>query len=357
MNRKKTSQQRRWTGLALMAGMMVWVLLAADPVSAATGGESADRAVEIAKRSRDKVERSGKLLQTSSHDMFKAFAESTVEFQKLLDARQQLEEAGFLDKNDPDGQVRRAHINARILTEVGNLKGVCDKNLDKLLFALDSFDRAVADSVVDTQATRSINSNYELSLEKYLKQEREGFNQAAKNAEDALQAFENATDPAEKRQLQMKYGRIKKQLVQIDQRRKLYESRMKVAEMNQKITGMIRDKIRRDGTDIPEQFRTVMTSLYTMFSKIVPVAEAGVLEGPDALVSMGFANLSQMRDILGTVSQSTDKLNQVIDGMVNEMIGSLDGIQMLDDTAMTGGIMSAEDELAFIQQQREQWRE
>ena len=54
-------------------------------------------------------------------------------------------------------------------------EGNADKNIDKLLDSLDSFDRAVADSVVDTQATRSINSNYELALNQYLKQERKTF--------------------------------------------------------------------------------------------------------------------------------------------------------------------------------------
>lgn len=359
MNRKKDNCIRHWQWrvLILITGTMLFFAVAVGMAGATTGQETADRAVEIARQSKDKVERSGKLLQASSKDMFTAFAASTAEFQRLLDARQQLEDAGLLSTDDPDGRARRAHINARILTELGVLKDACDKNLDNLLGALDAFDRAVADSVVDTQATRSINSNYELSLERYLKQERQNFSHAAKNAEEALRAYENATDPDEKRQLQMKYTRIRKQLVQIEQRRRLYESRVKVAEMNQMLTGMIRDKIRRDGTDIPEQFRSVMTSLYTLFSKIVPVAEAGVIEGPDALAAMGFENLSQIRDILGTVSDSTEKLNHVIDGMVNEMIGGLEGIQVMDDPVMAGGVMSVEDEMAFIYEQKNKWRD
>jgi hypothetical protein len=355
MNTKKYSFAKNWQSLIILAALMVCFAGVADPANA-RGDVRADRAVEIARQSKDKVERSGKLLQASSHDMFAAFAQSTATFQQLLDARQQLEDAGFLSPDDQDGRARRAHINARILTELGELKNACDKHLENLLTALDSFDRAVSDSVVDTQATRSINSNYELSLERYLKQERENFHAAAKNAEEALHAYENATAPAEKRQHQMRYNRIRKQLVQIEQRRKLYESRVKVAEMNQVLTGMIRDKIRRDGTDIPEQFRSVMTNLYTLFSKIVPVAEAGVLDGPDALASLGFENLSQIRDILGTVDDSTNKLSQVIDGMVNEMIGGLDGIRVVDDIAMTGGVMSVEDEMAFIYEQRIRWR-
>lgn len=316
---------------------------------------SADRAVEIAKQSRDKVERSGKMLQSSSNDLFKAFAESTVELQKLMDAREQLDQAGFLSKDDPEGKARRAHINAKILTEVGNLKLITDQNLDNLLQSLDSFDRAVADSVVDTQATRSINSNYELALTRYLKQERKSFDQTMKNAEEALEAYQDATDPAEKRQLKKKYNRIKKRMVKISQRRKLYESRIKVAEMNQKITGLIRDKIRQDGSEIPEKFRSVMSGLYMLFSKIVPIAEAGGAGSPDFLDNMGFANLTELNNTLSVVESSIAKLDGVLDSMVNEMLSDFDGIQIVDGTGMTGEALSVEDEMEFIYSQRDQW--
>lgn len=316
---------------------------------------SADRAVEIAKQSREKVERSGKMLQSSSNEMFKAFAESTVELQKLMDAREQLEQAGFLSEDDPEGKARRAHINAKILTEVGNLKLICDQNLDNLLAALDSFDRAVADSVVDTQATRSINSNYELALNRYLKQERKSFDQAMKNAQEALEAYQDATDPAEKRQLKKKYDRIKKRMVKIAQRRKLYESRIKVAEMNQQITGLIRDKIRQDGSEIPEKFRNVMNGLYTLFAKIVPVAEAGGTGSPDYLANMGFSNLTELNNTLAVVEGSIAKLDGVLDEMVNDVLSGFDGIQIVDETGMTGEVLSVEDEMEFIYSQRDQW--
>lgn len=316
---------------------------------------NADRAVEIAKKSREKVERSGKMLQSSSNEMFKAFAESTVELQKLMDAREQLDQAGFLSKDDPEGKARRAHINAKILTEVGNLKLICDQNIDNLLASLDSFDRAVADSVVDTQATRSINSNYELALNRYLKQERKSFDQTMENAEEALEAYQDATDPAEKKQLKKKYDRIKKRMVKIAQRRKLYESRIKVAQMNQKITGLIRDKIRQDGGEIPEKFRSVMSGLYTLFAKIVPVAEAGGTGSPDYLANMGFSNLTELNNTLGVVESSIAKLDGVLDNMVNEVLSGFDGIQIVDGTGMTGEALSVEDEMDFIYSQRDQW--
>jgi hypothetical protein len=333
--------------------LMCWISVA--DAAKTPDVSNADRAVEIAKKSREKVERSGKMLQSSSNDLFKAFAESTVELQKLMDAREQLDQAGFLSKDDPEGKARRAHINAKILTEVGQLKLICDQNLDNLLQSLDSFDRAVADSVVDTQATRSINSNYELALNRYLKQERKSFDQTMKNAEEALAAYQDSTDPAEKKQLKKKYDRIKKRMVKIAQRRKLFESRIKVAQMNQQITGLIRDKIRQDGAEIPEKFRSVMSGLYTLFAKIVPVAEAGGTGSPDYLANMGFSNLTELNNTLGVVESSIAKLDGVLDNMVNDVLNGFDGIQIVDETGMTGAALSVEDEMDFIYSQRDQW--
>jgi hypothetical protein len=332
-----------------------FLLISFSAYASPTETVSADRAVEIAKQSRDKVERSGKMLQSSSQEMFEAFAKSTAELQQLIDTRDQLEKAGLLSKDDPEGKARRAHINAKILVEVGNLKTVCDQNLDNLLTALDSFDRAVADSVVDTQATRSINSNYELALNRYLKQEKETFNQAVKNAEESLEAWQSATDPAEKQQLKLKYERMKKRLLKIDQRRSLYESRIKVADMNQQITGLIRDRIRKDGSEIPDKFRRNMTDLYTLFAKIVPVAEAGGTGGSDYWASIGFENLKQLSETMDIVNDSIGKLNGVVDDMVNEVINGLNGIQVVDDSGMTGEALSVENEMEFIYSQREKW--
>lgn len=342
---------------SFVVGLFFLALFSGTSGAAATPADSADRAVAIAKKSREKVERSGKLLQTSSRETFRAFAESTAELQKLIDTRDQLEQAGLLSKDDPQGRARRAHINARILTEVGSLKSVTDKHLDKLLAALDSFDRAVAESVIDTQATRSINSNYEVALDRYLNQEQTAFKQVAKNAEEALDAYQSADHPEDKRRLKKKYSRIKKRLLKINQRRKLYESRIAAARMNQQLTGLIRDKIRRDGGDIPDKFRNVMTDLYTVYAKIVPVAEAGGTGSPDFLTNMGFANISQLNETLGIVEDATAKLNRVLDGMVDNVLEGLGAIQVVDEAGMTGDVFSVEDEMDFIYSQKEKWNQ
>jgi len=327
-----------------------WVI-----VYASTGDMNADRAVEIAKRSRDRIENSGSLLKQSSGKLFSEFAMRTGELQKFLDTRQRLEKAGMLSKDDPLGKSMRANINARIILEVGKLKGVCDDNLDSLLMALDAFDRAIAASIVDTQATRSINSNYELILKNYRQKEQERFIEAAAKAEELLEQIRGAQDPTTKKRLITKYSRVKKRLNQIRQRRVLYESRLKVASMNQKISGMIRQKIRQEGSDVPSKFRNVMSGLYTSFSKVVPVAETGGTGFADSLGNFGFANIAELSNTLDIVDASTQKLNKVLDQMVEDVIGGLDDIQIIDDKNVTSGSISFEKEMEFIGKERAAW--
>ncbi len=316
---------------------------------------SADRAVEIAKRSRDRIERNGQDLKTSSDALFTGFAQQISDLQKLIDTRQQLESSGFLTKGDPDGDARRAHLNSKILMEVGELKEGCDSHLDSLLRALERFDRAVADSLVDSQATRSINSNYELSIQQYLKQEKTRFSQAAGDAQSLLEQFQDAETERDKKRLLKKYKRAKKRLVQIEQRRKLYEARMKVAAMNHKITGLIRERIREQGHDIPSRFRDIMAGLYNTFAKITPVAEIGGTGKPEFLSGLGFANVDQMQETLNIVDGAISKLGTVLDSMVDEVIGGLGDIQVVSDGNMTTESFSAEEEMEFLRNQRQGW--
>jgi hypothetical protein len=335
--------------------LLVCQLLASTYAEASTENMDADRAVEIAKRSRDRIENSGKLLKKSSGKMFSEFAERTGELQKYLDTRQRLEKAGMLSKDDPLGKSRRANINAKIILEVGRLKGVCDENLDPLLMSLDVFDRAIADSIVDTQATRSINSNYELILKNYKQKEQERFIKAAATAEELLEQIRSNQDPVIKKRLIAKYNRVKKRLSQIKQRRVLYESRLKVASMNQKISGMIRQKIRQQGSDVPSKFRNVMSGLYTSFGKVVPVAETGGTGFADSLGNFGFANIAELSNTLDIVEASTQKLDKVLDQMVDDVIGGLDNIQIIDDKSVKSGSISIEKEMEFIGKERAAW--
>lgn len=332
--------------------LAVLVLTAAQAVDAGFAS-AADRAVEIARRSRDRIESSGTLLKESSRKMFSEFAVRTGSLQKLLDTRARLEKAGMLDKKDPLGRARKANIDARIILEVGALKDVCDKNLDPLLSSLESFDRSVAESIVDTQATRSISDNHELSLKTYKSSESERFARAAAAAEDLLDRIQNTDDTNLKERLLAKYHRVKNRIRAINQRRVLYETRLKIAAMNQVLSDRTRANIRKHGAAIPQKIVDVMSDLNNIFLKLVPVAEAGGTGFADTMSSIGFTELKQLSETLDIVSDSTKKLNRVIDGMVKEVLKGFDGIQQVDDeTVSNGGACSHEKEMEFIRKER-----
>ena len=334
-----------------------FALFAMAVLTHATGltSESSDKAVEIAKRSRDRIERNGKSLQMSSKAMFQAFAEKTVVLQNLIDARRNLEKAGLLTKGDPDGDARRAHINGKILLEVGELKKIIDTNLDGFLRSLDSFDDAVMTSLADTQATRSINSNYELALTTYMNQEKERFMDASDEAQTSLEAFQNEDDPKLKERLQQKYYRAKKRLLRIEMRRKQYEARVKVASRNQQISDIIRTKIRANGGDVSTKFKDYFLNIYNTFSKVSVITESGVPGTTELLSNFGFSSLDELNNTLAIASSSVAKLDAVFDDMINEVLSGLDNIEGIQDSAVSGQAFSVNDEMAFIQKQRESW--
>ena len=338
----------------LSSASVVLILALSCPVFAAQYGGS-DRAVEIARQSRNRVEQDSKALKNASHDLFKDFAERTVELQKLIDTREQLENSGMLEKGDPDGEARRAHINGKILMEVGELKNVCDTHLGSLLNSLERFDNTVADSLIESQATRSINSNYELALNQYLNVERKRFEQASGDAEKLLKSYRDETDQRKKERLLKRYNIAKKRLLQIDQRRRLYSARVKASHINQQITGLIRQKIRDEGSEIPTKFRTLMSDLYTTFSKITPVAELGGTGTYDMMRDLGFSNVTEIRETLDVVNGAIGKLGGVLDDMVDDVLTGLGEIKIVNDGSVTTESLSMEEEMEFLQKQRESW--
>lgn len=352
MKKDHLSRVARRAGAVLLLTLVYAGVSHALPYPETRGG---DRAVEIARQARDRVERNGGRLKASSNALFKEFAERTVALQQLIDARERLDQSGFLAKGDPEGEARRAHINARILTEVAGLKRTTDKHLEGLLNSLQAFDDAVAGSLVDCQATRSINSNYELTLEQYLKQERSHFDRASRDAQDALNAYQDASDPREKERRLQQYNRAKRRLMQIDQRRRLYEARIKVADMNQKISGLIRERIRAEGGDISSKFRQVMADLYNTFSKIVPIAEVGGTGTPEIFANLGFGNMEELRETLTIVDGAVGKLGVVLDDMVDDVLAGLGEIKVVNDSSLDGESLSIEEEMDFLSRQREAW--
>lgn len=343
-----------WSGFGAIALVISFPL--SGQASFATD-QTPDRAVQIAKKSRSRVERSGKDVKISSQVLFQEFADRTVALQELLDTRNQLESAGLLDKDDPEGAARRAHLNGKILMEVGELKKSCDQNLDDLLRALDRFDASVAASLVDSQATRSINTNYELALSRYMKDEKIRFEEASGTAQEALEAYQEAGNEKEKKRLLQKYNRIKRRLIQVEQRRRLYESRVKVASMNQQFSGLVREKIRAEGSDISNQFRDLLANLYNVFAKITPVAEIGGTGTPELMANLGFPNVEELRNTLAVVSAATDKLGGVLDEMVNDVLAGLGEIRVVNTNGINGEALSVDEEMDFLRQARLNWHD
>lgn len=333
------------------------VCLAALSLTRPAAADRPDRAVEIARRASRRVESSGQGLQDSARQVFQAFAERTVNLQKLIDTRRQLEESGLLDPKDPDGAARRAHINGRILVEVGELKMACDAHLGGLLHAVDDFDQAVAGSLVDSQGTRSINSNYELALEQYLKRVRGQFEEAIQDARETLQAWEDAADPRLKERLRKKYLRSKRRLQQIVQRRKLYEARLKVSANNQKIAGLIREQIRRQGHEVPTRFFDLLKQLYTVFEKVIPVAEMGGTNAPNLLVHGGLGNLGQVNNDLQIFEGAVGKLDTSLGGMVDDMVAGLGDIQAVQhDGGVEAAVMTGGEETEYLRDLYANWQ-
>ncbi len=342
--------------------LMVWAVMSVLSIpsvgkASLMSSSSPDRAVQIAKKSRSRVERSGNEVKVSSQALFQEFSDRTVALQELLDTRKQLESAGLLDKDDPEGKARRAHINGKILMEVGKLKKSCDANLDTLLRSLDRFDAAVAASLVDSQATRSINTNYELALSRYMKDEKVRFNEASKNAQLALEAYQDAETPRDKKRTLQRYNRIKRRLMQVEQRRKLYEARIKVAGMNQKFANLVREKIRAEGSDISTQFRDLLANLYNVFAKITPVAEVGGTGTPELMANMGFPNVEELRNTLAVVGDATDKLGGVLDDMVDDVLSGLGEIRVVNTNGINNETLSVDEEMDFLRQARLNWQE
>jgi len=113
----------------LSFGLFVWVLMAVVSIpsygnATLMNSSSPDRAVQIAKKSRSRVERSGNEVKVSSQALFQEFSDRTVALQELLDTRKQLESAGMLDKDDPEGKARRAHLNGNPFTVTGSFRCV-----------------------------------------------------------------------------------------------------------------------------------------------------------------------------------------------------------------------------------------
>jgi len=309
---------------------------------------ASDPAVQIAKQAKNNVEHSGKHLQYTSDKVFKAFALKTNELQQLLDTRRNLEQTGLLDTSDPLGQARKRHINAKIVENIAELKTICDGNLDQLMQALDQFDQTVVQSIAQSQATRSINTNYELNLKQYMRKAKKRFDAAMKDATTYLQQCEQ-----DKNNIACEnYKRARFRIERILERKKLYETRMAVVSNNQVLSDSIRKQIKDKGFVISSRLRQLIAKLYVTFSKVTPVT---IGYGEHNFSNMQFGQLDNFSQALEIVDNSVTKLNKVLDSMVNDVVGGLGKITEIDGKFVHGANLSTENELLRLQKYRSEW--
>jgi len=312
-----------------------------------------DRAVQIARKAKNNVEYRGKHLKAISDKVFREFALKTSELQKLLDTRKHLDQAGLLDSNDHMGKLRKRNLNAKIIANIGELKEICDNNIDALLSALDTFDRTVVQSIVDSQATRSINTNYELNLKEYIKRSSVRFDNAMQEAEKLLYDCNNGKD---KRSCE-KYNRSKLRLQRINETKKLYQTRMIVTTNNQKVSEAIRDQIKSKGFRISSKLRQLLTKLYITYSKVSPITVSDFGDSSSKFDSINFNELDAFSNQLEVVDSSITKLNGVMDSMVNEVIGGLGNISEVNGKFVNAAQISTEEELIFLQKLKKEWKQ
>ena len=344
---KLSGQMRRYLSVGIMAMTLTGTCLV---TSQAAVEQSSDKAIRIIKKSHDRMERSSQNLMASTKPLFQEFAERSVELSKLIDARKELDEAGLLVKGDPDGDARRIHIDARILTETGELKKFCDSHLAGILTSLANYDRAVVNSVADSQATRSMIGNRELAMEQYIAKRSAAYAEAIQDASATLEALQNETDPAKKKRLQRKYNSSKKRLNRHEQKKQLYESRLKMAENTEKLSKLMRDNIRDSGTEISETLRGQLLELYQAFENAVAIVEVGpemMSSGSYDLASMN--ELKQMANITGpSITKLSNMLGQMTDDMINQLTNGFENAAI-----KSGEEFSIEEEMNFLRTARE----
>lgn len=333
-----------------IAALLCACLVAGGPVSAQTALPSGDRAVDISKNARERVNRSGKQLVSSSKAFFSAFAAKTGELQDIIDTKKSLQESGMLDSNP----AIEPNLNARFMTAVGGLKEACDTHVQELQQSLERFEETIGQAIADTQNVKAINSNYELALSEFKKKEQEKYDEAEKRAMKLLEACEDGDQSACRR-----YRSVKSRLMSIAQQARMYSTKVKIAQVNQQLGAALRTKIRNDGPEIAYKMRDMLTQLYASFHKIADIMEIG---GPDlkrCLTEGIFGGLStdELNANLDLATQSIGKLSAHIDSMVDSILADLGGMQSPAAGVtqnMAGAQMSAEEELNALNNLRRQ---
>jgi len=310
----------------IFVGVMVIIIIFSN--LSLMGYETPDRAIRIIQQNKQKVEQSGKILKKTTDEFGKEFAEKIGEIQFLINLKRDLERQGELD------QPRRQVIDGQILVKLGELKKITDKHLPSLLSTLDYFDRTVAEAVIDTQAARSINTDYKFNYKQYLEMEKRRFDETYRKAEEVLRMCNEGNENACER-----YRRIRMRLERMAQRKALFDMRIRVATLNQIISEKIRNTIKNEGGAIGSKFRNTLKKLYLVYLKATPLVYWW-------RSNEGFSvqTLEKLSSNLQILDDSIEKLLVVIDRIVDNLLRDLSNVKELPQLSDTK-ILSTEEEL------------
>ncbi len=309
-----------------------------------------DRAVEITKRAREDVNRSGKQLVSSSKDFFQAFAAKTSDLQNIIDTKKALNNSGMLKSNE----AIEPNLNARFMVAVGELKEASDKHLLQLRRSLEIFEEAIAKAITNTQDVKSINSNYELALKEFKKGKAKKYERAEKRAMEMLEDCNQGDKHACNR-----YKRLEDRLMGISQQVKVYQSKVKIAQINQQLSSGVRNKIKNEGPEIAYKLRNILTQLYASFHKIADIVGLGGPDLKNAITKGIFGGLStdELSANLNLATEAVEKLSVTIDSIVDSILVSLGDIASPTQgvtTGLKGAQVSTEEELKSLAELREE---
>lgn len=337
---------KKMKGKFYCTGIILIFLLSTSVYAQVPAG---DRAVEITKRAREDVNRSGKQLVSSSKEFFQAFAAKTSDLQNILDTKKALENSGMLKSNE----AIEPNLNARFMVAVGELKEASDKHLLQLRRSLEIFEETIAKAITNTQDVKSINSNYELALKEFRKREAKKYEKAEQKAMEMLEACNQGDKHACNR-----FKSLKNRLMGISQQVKLYQTKVKIAQINQQLSSAVRNKIRNEGPEIAYKLRNILTQLYASFHKIADIVELGGPDLKNAITKGIFGGLStdELNANLNLATEAVEKLSTTIDSIVDSILVSLGDIASPTEgisTGLKGAQINTEEELESLAKLRE----
>lgn len=300
-----------------------------------------DVAIERAKKAQEDIERVGKPLGKAMTSFGKDAAPIARELAKIIAENKEKIDSGMITAE------MQENFDAQKINAISRMKTVTDKHLSPMLSKVDAFDDILVTSVSNTRAAVGINKDYEFEFKKQKESIISDISSMVKNQEAIVKDIQenciNKTKSNECQRLKRKFNTINRRINTNKRRIKLAEADLKISQQNQRLAKLIGQEIRTYGSGITENLRMTLSFLYKEYANAQKVAG---LMGTGS-VSHRIAQLVKDSDafwslLLGTTDQTTL--------VIDNVIGSFDGIQPPDNTGSSGEKQSVEDILRANQE-------